>query len=212
VTVAVVPVKDLDRAKERLSGRLTKPERRALVLAMLEDVLVTLARVPGIDATLVVTHEPEVVRLAVRIGAETLAEPANRGYSAAVALAARELELRGVTSMLVLPGDVPALQTEEVTTMLQTLKPSPSAVFVPCRDERGTNGALLSPPGALALRFGEPSFHPHVQQARAQGLRVDVLHLPGLSLDLDTPEDLDLFMKAPSMTRTYELLSMNGAP
>ncbi|MFZ5913432.1 MAG: 2-phospho-L-lactate guanylyltransferase, partial [Pseudomonadota bacterium] len=35
---AIVPIKDLSRAKQRLSGLLSETERRALGLAMLEDV------------------------------------------------------------------------------------------------------------------------------------------------------------------------------
>ena len=40
---AVVPVKELDRAKERLAPVLPPEQRRALMLAMLEDVLTALA-------------------------------------------------------------------------------------------------------------------------------------------------------------------------
>ena len=49
MTIAVVPVKDLDQAKGRLEGRLTRVERRELVLAMLEDVLSGLSQVPALS-------------------------------------------------------------------------------------------------------------------------------------------------------------------
>jgi 2-phospho-L-lactate guanylyltransferase (CobY/MobA/RfbA family) len=55
VTTAVVPFKDLDAAKARLSDRLARSERRALVLAMLDDVLGALSRVPELSGVLVVT-------------------------------------------------------------------------------------------------------------------------------------------------------------
>src|ERR1700680_3207545 len=44
---AVVPVKELDRAKERLAPVLPPERRRALMLAMLEDVLTALAPTTG---------------------------------------------------------------------------------------------------------------------------------------------------------------------
>ena len=60
---AVVPVKELDRAKERLASRLSSELRRALMLAMLEDVLAALAITPGIAGILAVTVDPAARRL-----------------------------------------------------------------------------------------------------------------------------------------------------
>jgi 2-phospho-L-lactate/phosphoenolpyruvate guanylyltransferase len=213
VTIAIVPVKDLDVAKQRLSGRLDKEARRALVLAMLDDVLGALSRASGLSGLMVVTREPEVASHAARFGAELLEEAANDGYTAAVELAVRELSRRRAPSMLSVPGDVPAIETREVDELLSARPPAPSIVLVPSRDERGTNAALVTPPDALTLRFGEPSFLPHFARARELGLRTEVLRLPGLSLDLDTPEDIDAFLTKPTATQTYRLLvGRNGKP
>ena len=94
---------------------------------------------------------------------------------------------------------------------LRASAPAPSVVLVPSRDERGTNAALVAPPGALPLQFGEPSFQRHVARARELGLTVEVLRLAGLSLDLDTPEDVEFFLRTPSPTRAYELLRNSRA-
>ena len=72
MTVAVVPVKDLVRAKQRLAALLPSSERRTLVLLMLEDVLLTLRRVPALSGIMVVTREGEVASRAQRFGAEVL--------------------------------------------------------------------------------------------------------------------------------------------
>jgi hypothetical protein len=37
-----------------------------------------------------------------------------------------------------------------------------------------------------------------------------ILRLPGIALDIDTPEDLALFMRAASPTRTWALLAEAG--
>jgi len=206
VTTAVVPFKDLDAAKARLSDRLAKNERRALVLAMLDDVLGALSRVPALSGVLVVTREPEIARRASRFGAEILEEPANEGHTAAVERAVRELERRRLPAMLCVSGDLPAAAPDEFATMLRALGPPPSVVLVPSRNGQGTNAVLVSPPGGLPLTFGEPSFSKHVARSRELGLRTDVLELAGLALDLDTPEDLDLFLQTPSDTATYRLL------
>jgi 2-phospho-L-lactate/phosphoenolpyruvate guanylyltransferase len=50
---AIVPMKSLALAKSRLAGLLDPPERRALALAMLEDVLRAAEMAPSISRTLV---------------------------------------------------------------------------------------------------------------------------------------------------------------
>jgi 2-phospho-L-lactate/phosphoenolpyruvate guanylyltransferase len=206
VTVAVVPVKDLARAKQRLSARIGTSERRALVLLMLEDVLSTLRRVEGLSRVMVVTREREVAKRAERFGAEVLQEPANDGYTSAVERAAAELTRRGEPAMLTIPGDVPGASPDEVARLLSASPAPPSIVLAPSRDERGTNAALVSPPNAFDLRFGEPSFAAHVARAEAAGLAIEVLRLPGLGLDLDSPDDLDVFLRTPTSTATYYFL------
>jgi 2-phospho-L-lactate guanylyltransferase len=206
LTVAVVPVKELDAAKGRLSARLGPGERRALVLAMLDDVLVALSGAREVSRTMVVTRETEIASMATRLGAEVLEDPVRSGdgYTNAVERAVDELERRREPAMLIVPGDVPGVTSSEIDQILS----SPAAVvLVPSRDERGTNAALVRPPGALPLRFGEPSFMRHVATAEQLGLRTDVLRLHGLSLDLDTPADLDEFLRTPTPTRTYRLLA-----
>jgi 2-phospho-L-lactate/phosphoenolpyruvate guanylyltransferase len=206
VTVAVVPVKDLARAKQRLSARLSPVDRRALVLLMLEDILQNLRRVAGLTHVMVVTREGEVAARAARFGAEVLQEPANDGYSSAVGRAARELARRREPAMLTIPGDVPGASAEEIARLLAATPPAPSIVLAPSGDERGTNAALVSPPDAFDLRFGEPSFAAHVARAKGAGLSVEVVRLHGLGLDLDRPEDLDMFLRTPSPTATYYFL------
>ena len=206
MTVAVVPFKDLDAAKERLSGRLDPRGRRALVMAMLEDVLGALSRTPGLSGIMVVTREHEIMERATPFGAEILEEPANEGHTAAVARAVRELEARRVSAMLCVSGDLPAARGEDLAAVLAASGPAPSAVLVPSRSGLGTNVALVSPPAALPLRFGEPSFPAHLSRARELGLRTEVVELAGLALDLDTPDDLDFFMQEPSATATYRWL------
>ncbi len=206
MTVAVVPVKDLARAKQRLSARLGAAERRALVLLMLEDVVQILRRVEGLSRIMVVTREGEVAARAERFGAEVLQEPANDGYTSAVERAARELTRRGEPAMLTIPGDVPGASPDEIALLLAARPAPPSIVLAPSRDERGTNAALVSPPNAFDLRFGEPSFAAHVARAKSMGLGIEVLRLPGLGLDLDSPDDLDTFLRTPTPTATYYFL------
>ena len=203
--LAAVPVKDLVNAKQRLVPALSAPERRELARAMLEDVLEAMvAALPG--AVLVVTTDPEAQALSRAAGAECLIESANRGHTAAVAFAQREAAARGMARFLTLPGDVPCVTAEEVSTLCRALDDGPGVVFVPSRSGLGTNAALLGPPDTMPLTFGEPSFQNHLAAARAAGLSPRVVHLPGVGLDVDAPDDLPLLLELGPGTRSARLL------
>ncbi len=205
---AVVPVKELDRAKERLAPVLMPERRRALMLAMLEDVLAALAATPGLGGLAVVTVDAAACRLAARYGARIIETGARDGHSGAVAAAARILAAEGCPSMVTLPGDIPLVTPAEITQLLAAHRPAPAFTIAPSRDERGSNAIICSPPDAVPLRFGEDSFFPHLRAAEACGIRPTVLRLPGIALDVDTPEDLAALTLVPSATRAHALLHL----
>src|SRR5262245_9736244 len=111
---AVVPVKDTAIAKQRLAPVLTQAQRQALALAMLEDVLAALAEAPGLARRLLVTIDPEAIRLAARYGIDCIADGAEDGHTGAVMAAARRLAADGVGGMLTLPGDIPLVTSDEI--------------------------------------------------------------------------------------------------
>ena len=205
---AVVPVKELDRAKERLAPVLPPERRRALMLAMLEDVLTALAATPGLDGLAVVTVDAAAQRLATRYGARVIEIGARDGHSGAVAAAARLLAAEGCPGILTVPGDIPLVTPAELTQLLAAHRPTPAFTIAPSRDERGSNAIICSPPDAVPFRFGEDSFFPHLRAAEACGIRPTVLRLPGIALDVDTPEDLAAFALVPSATRAHAGLDL----
>ena len=178
---------------------------------MLEDVLDALARA-RLGEVLVVTRDPAVEALARRHGAGTLTEEANRGHTEAVAHAQRAALARGARRFLTIPGDVPCVTPGELYALADALGASPGAAFVPSLSGFGTNAALLEPPDAMSLKFGEPSFDNHLVAARAAGLRPVVCRLPGLGLDIDAPEDLGLLLERGPSTRSARLLAALDIP
>jgi 2-phospho-L-lactate/phosphoenolpyruvate guanylyltransferase len=207
---AVVPVKERDRAKERLAPLLRTELRQGLALAMLEDVLTALAATPGLTGIMVVTVDPAARRLARRHDARVVEDGARDGHTGAVGAAARLLTAEGQSGMLTLPGDIPLVTADEIEQIIAAQRPAPSFTIVPSHDEGGSNAILVSPPDAVPLRFGVDSFFPHLRAAEAQGIRPTVLRLPGIGLDIDHPEDLAMFIKQPSLTRTRVFLAKNA--
>ena len=183
-TFAVLPVKSFGAAKQRLSGRVDPPARRALAEAMVLDVLAALAAVEGLDGVVVVTAEPVAARAARAVGAHVVGDPAESGQSAAALLGVGAAVERGAARVLLVPGDCPALDPAEVDALLGT---DADVVVVPDRHGTGTNALLLRPPDAIDPSFGPGSFERHT----AAGLgRSAVVEVPSLGLDVDTADDL----------------------
>ena len=211
---AVLPIKDFRQAKQRLAGFLSAVERRLLAEAMAEDVLETLSQVSELSEIIVVTRDERAFELAARHGARVLAEPSNDGQSAAVERAAAALGRAGVESLLQVPGDVPGASADEIAAVLaahgRASDGAPAVTLVPSYDRRGTNCVLCSPPDVLPFAFGHDSFEPHCEAARAQGIAPRIIALPGLGLDIDTPDDLRAFVARPAAGRTLDYLRESG--
>jgi 2-phospho-L-lactate guanylyltransferase (CobY/MobA/RfbA family) len=81
----------------------------------------------------------------------------------------------------------------------------PGLTLVPDRDRTGTNGLVVSPVDLITFSYGINSFNLHTEAARAAGAPVRIVELDGLSLDIDTPEDVRALMayEQPSATLDY---------
>ncbi len=206
---AVVPVKALALAKQRLSGALAAAVRVDLARAMLADVLDALTQAPALAGTVVVTADDAAAEIAAQFGADVWDEHADRGHSAAVAAAARRLA-QAREGLLTLPADVPLVTPGDVASILDAGGEGRRFVIVPARDMAGSNAVLCVPADAVTLQFGAASFTPHLAAAQAQGLAPVTLTLPRVALDLDTPDDLAEFLRFPSRTRARALLERHG--
>lgn len=188
--VAVVPVKNTEQAKQRLSAILDAGQRQALYRAMLTDVLAALERSRLLAGVLVVTRDAWATALATQHGFEVFREARNEGHTRASTAGARVLAERGAEAMLQVPGDLPLLRGEDVDALIETHAGHRAVTIAPSRDRQGSNGVLCSPPDLLPLRFGEDSFIPHIARALSLDVQPRVLECPGFAFDVDTPEDL----------------------
>jgi 2-phospho-L-lactate/phosphoenolpyruvate guanylyltransferase len=207
-TVAVLPVKRLDEAKQRLGDALGAEGRRALAEAMVGDVLDALTGAAAVDAIVVVTGEPAASALAAAAGAATVADPDDAGHVRAARRGVTWALEHGAARALLVPGDCPALDPDEVDGLLtgaSGLRPGAGqaaggaperaraggeVIVVPDRHGTGTNALVLTPPDAIVPSFGPGSRARHEEAARVAGARVRVAEPPSLLLDVDTADDL----------------------
>jgi 2-phospho-L-lactate guanylyltransferase len=202
----IIPIKILNQAKHRLRHVLCPEERQKFFMAMFEDVLSTMMSVPDFEQVAVATICPAASIIAKKYGATVLSTSQDEGQTAAVRRSAEILDAKGISSMLVIPGDVPLVTVEEIKIVLELHEKAPSMTIVPAYDELGSNCIALSPPTAVPLSFGPNSYFPHLETARKLGLAMQTPKLPGLGLDIDTPEDLLKLSRQTVCTRAQEYL------
>jgi 2-phospho-L-lactate guanylyltransferase len=208
-TAAILPVKRFAAAKSRLGASVAEELRARLARAMVADVLQALAESSAIERTIVVTCEPSLPETASEHGALVIADSAEDGQSAAVLLGIERAREDDFERVLCIPGDCPALDAAELDALLAAADarygadadarsradaPAESAhaevTIIPDRHGSGTNGLLLTPPGAIAPSFGPDSRARHEALARAAGARCLLANPASLLLDIDTGADL----------------------
>jgi 2-phospho-L-lactate guanylyltransferase len=190
VNAALVPVRAIAGGKNRLASCLDPPERAALAVAMLDDMVDALQRSRSVDRIAVVSGDDELLAHATARGAEAIHEGVARGLNPAVTMAARRLEESGVTRLLTIPGDVPLLDPDEVDGLFATDPAVYPVVLAPSASVTGTNGLLTAPPTAIEFRFEGESLAAHREACRERDLRLLFLGLPSFAVDVDTPADL----------------------
>ena len=196
-TVAVLPVKRFDEAKQRLGETLAPGTRRALAEAMLADVLTALRRARRVDAVVVVTSETAADGLSRAHGALVIRDPEEPGHSQAASRGVRWALEQGALRVLLVPGDCPALDPAEADDLLIAQPHAdPRVTIVPDRHGTGTNALLLHPPDAIVPSFGPGSRARHEAAAAAAGAEWRIAEPPSLTLDVDTADDLAVLRAA----------------
>ncbi|MFQ5800098.1 MAG: 2-phospho-L-lactate guanylyltransferase [Candidatus Hydrothermarchaeales archaeon] len=202
-TFAIVPVKELDKAKSRLSSVFKPEERSGLLLAMLGDVLSALT-----DVTSIVIS-PEELSLHLP-GDRTifLLDRGGKGLNDAVKAANKHAIKLGASATLFVPADMPLITRQEVEEVLDLGKKY--NVIITHATDGGTGILYRRPPDVMESRFTRNSFQDHQKEARRKRITMFVHDSLSLSLDIDTLEDIHRFMERGKGTRTYEFLRECG--
>lgn len=206
MTVVLLPVKDPERAKQRLAGLLSPGERTRLAWAMLEDVGAAVRGCRYAERVAVVARDPEVAAYAAGNGWEVIRESEQVSESRSVDRASKLLVEQGAEAVLRLPVDIPLVQSCDLDALLDPSARGPASVLVPSQDGLGTNALLRSPPLVFPSRFGPGSLQAHLREARLRGLQVEVRKMSRLALDLDLASDLVRFGSLGKGTATRALL------
>jgi 2-phospho-L-lactate/phosphoenolpyruvate guanylyltransferase len=212
---ALIPIKRMSAAKQRLASVLSAEERAALMTAMATDVLRTVSAVRGLAGVLVVAGDETGLRIARGVGADAIEDRLSDTQSAAVTLGVSHLAARNAAAVLVLPADIPMATAAEIALVAEyaaaaSRQHNRAVTLVPSRDGDGSNALAVSPISALTFCFGPDSRRRHLAAAEEAGLAVRELSLPGIGLDIDGPDDLRELLRLGGQGLTHALLAKRG--
>ncbi|MBV9090682.1 MAG: 2-phospho-L-lactate guanylyltransferase [Mycobacteriaceae bacterium] len=186
----IIAVKRLAAAKTRLAPVFSAATRERVVLAMLVDTLRAAGKVAMLRGITVVTPDEGAADAARQLGAAVLADPTPEDHPDPLnnAITAAEALITSVTgaapNLVVLQGDLPALQPQELAEAVTAARAHRRSFVT---DRHGTGTAALFAFGT-ALR---PAFGPDSAQRHRHSGAVELTGpWPGLRCDIDTPEDL----------------------
>ncbi len=189
---AIVPVKPLRRGKSRLSGVLSLEARTALNHYLLSNTLETLASVPEIEYSLVISRDPEALTIAREYRARTVQEQGSPNLNIALTRATMVALSHSVHGVIIVPADLPLLSADDIREVVKRGIDPPVVVITPDRHRQGTNALLISPPGLIRYEYGPGSFQKHCSQAEKARARLEICERGSVALDIDFPEDLEL--------------------
>ncbi|MFK7914292.1 MAG: 2-phospho-L-lactate guanylyltransferase [Pseudomonadales bacterium] len=184
---ALVPLKLLANAKQRLADKLTPQQRQGLVLAMAQDVLGALQRSNQIERIVLISRNAEATSLAQPFAAEVFAEQEGADLPQALREGVAHALQNGASGVCIIPADAPRVTTADIDLLIAQHQ---VCTVVPDHSCVGTNALVLSPPNILDPIFDGSSFVPHLCAAVSARLPVRVFASASLGLDIDTPSDL----------------------
>ena len=201
---ALVPVKQLNESKQRLTSVLSPAERKELMLAMLRDVLTAIQGVTLIDGVLLVSRSRTAQALARDFVNDIFMESSGSDHSRAVTEGSHYLEEQhSVDCSFAISADIPGVSSDDLRLIIEN---HDRLTLVPNTSGEGTNAVLASPPNAIAYQFGVGSLKKHMASAEAAGIPSAVVHVTSMAHDIDDPGDLERALEDLPITFTRDYL------
>lgn len=180
-TRVVIPVKNFEEAKQRLSSSLSPHQRADLARLMAENVIAACRDLDTAvacddDATALWAHQLDV----------DVIRTDGLDLNGAIGAALADTESLGWKSMAVVHADLPL-----ATRFIDLIRGHTEQVLIVTdRLRDGTNVLVVPTESGFRFEFGPASFENHLMVAADLGLTVKVINSPCYSWDIDEPIDL----------------------
>jgi 2-phospho-L-lactate guanylyltransferase len=181
---ALIAIKQRVRCKTRLAETLAPGARLQLVRSMLAAVLSAADAAPAVRQIVVVSPERDTVPADVPVIVDT-----GEDLNSALTEAHRVLLEFGCREVVILPADLPTITAADIDGLTHAGRIGGFAI-APDTAGSGTNALCLVSAQAFRFQFGLGSQRLHLREAERMGLSPQVVRLPGLQFDVDSPADL----------------------
>ncbi len=182
----LIAIKQRSHCKTRLAQALEPVRRLDLVRSMLTGVLAAAAAAQSVRQVIVISPERDCIPAVTPVLADT-----GNCLNSALTQAHLVLHDFDCREIVVLPADLPWVSAAEIDTLVRAGRSSGFAI-APDIAGTGTNALYLGSPQLFRFQFGPRSQNLHLEEGRRLGLSPQVVRLPGLEFDVDTPADLAL--------------------
>jgi 2-phospho-L-lactate guanylyltransferase len=167
---------------------LTREKRKALTVAMLEDVLNAI-KASKIRNILVVSPDSTVKQVTDKFKFSYLS-PKQTASNSALKEAVEWCMKRKADSVLILPADIPLLSSGDVDKLVELGSENPSVVLSPSMNG-GINALLLNPPDVIPASFGKDGFFANVKAAIDKNVPVRFHASREIMMNVDSEDDLN---------------------
>ncbi len=182
---ALIAIKERSRCKTRLSEALGSAARLELVRSMLAAVLSAARAAHTLRHIIVVSPARDSVPADIPVVADS-----GEGLNGALTQAHHALREFGCREVVILPADLPTIAGADIDALVRAARQGGFAIASDAAGV-GTNALCLASAQPFRFQFGPDSKRLHLQEAQRTGLGAQIVQLPGLEFDVDSPIDLD---------------------
>ena len=171
---------------------------------MLRDVLNTLTDSDVVEGITIISSDSSLIDLAKEYKVECIVTELDSGYSEDAEKAIESLRSEEFKTIAIIPGDVPLLSSEQLTTLNKLH--NEGITLCPAKVDGGTNTLVFSMPQKMPLLFGVNSLERYRKKAVELGIPCQVLQITGLERDIDRPEDISWLLQQECDNNTSQYL------
>src|SRR6202166_3569212 len=182
---ALIAIKQRVHCKTRLAGALAPQARVQLVRSMLAAVLSAAGGARTVRHIIVVSPERDTVPAEIPVLADS-----GECLNSALTQAHRVLREFGCREVVMLPADLPTITAAEIDALVRAGRRGGFAI-APDAAVVGTNALCRVSAHPFRFQFGSDSQRLHLEEAERTRLSPQVVRLPGLEFDVDSPADLN---------------------
>ena len=186
---AVVPVKNFDTSKSRLSPLLNSTEN-CHISSNDEHTLSILSKITFISPIIVVSCDDRVRKIADTFGADFMYEQ-ETGVNAAVRTADLFCLEKDIQSNMVIPIDLCTLNPDDIKLIYNhSMKFPKSTALCPSFRRDGTNFLFRTPLPLFETSYENNSYYNHLSSAMRCSAHLTIINSDRLERDIDTIQDI----------------------